>query len=98
MTKLTRNMSDARSIAFWESVDRIAGAFDKEPEWMRAGIYLNEQHYETYRPRHASPPPADRPRGRGAGRCNADRSRRERPWRARCEPQGRSLAVRAAHR
>lgn len=50
MTKLTRNVSDPESAAFWRHVDRVAAAMRDAPAWKMAGIVLDPQHYETYPP------------------------------------------------
>jgi len=50
MKKLIRNTSDERSAAFWRSVDESAASMQDAPAWMKAGIVLNPQHYETYGP------------------------------------------------
>jgi hypothetical protein len=48
MSKLIRNTSDPASRAFWEGVDRVAAEIKDAPSWMRAGITVNAQHFETY--------------------------------------------------
>lgn len=58
MTKLIRNMSDARSRAFWAGVERSAAAIADKPAWMRAGIDLNPEHYETYQSEPSATPVA----------------------------------------
>jgi hypothetical protein len=50
MKKLTRNMSDERSAAFWTSVERTAEAIKNAPAWMKAGVDVNPRHFETCEP------------------------------------------------
>jgi hypothetical protein len=50
MKKLTRNMSDEQSAAFWASVERTAAAIKDAPAWMKAGVDVNPRHFETYEP------------------------------------------------
>ena len=62
MTKLIRNTSDPKSAAFWRAVEESAAAMRDAPAWMKAGIVLNPQHYETYGPVDDDAPPARPPR------------------------------------
>jgi hypothetical protein len=50
MSKLIRNTSDPESRAFWEGVDRAAAGIKDAPSWMRAGITVNSEHFETFAP------------------------------------------------
>ena len=59
MSKLVRNTSDPESRAFWEGVDKVAGEIKGAPSWMRAGITVNAQHFETYAPRASESLTAD---------------------------------------
>jgi hypothetical protein len=58
MKKLTRNMSDEKSAAFWASVERTAAAIKDAPAWMKAGVDVNPRHFETYEPQ-PEPSPQD---------------------------------------
>lgn len=51
MSKLIRNTSTPENRAFWEGVDRVAAEIKDAPAWMRAGINVNPEHFETYAPR-----------------------------------------------
>ena len=59
MKKLTRNMSDEQSAAFWASVERTAEAIKNAPAWMKAGVDVNPRHFETHEPQ-TEPSPQDR--------------------------------------
>lgn len=54
MSKLTRNTSDEQSRAFWDSVDKGASEIANAPQWMKAGININERHFETFAVQQAS--------------------------------------------
>ena len=50
MTKLIRNTSDPESAAFWRDVEKSAALVRNAPAWMKAGIVLNPQNFETFGP------------------------------------------------
>lgn len=54
MSKLTRNTSDEQSRTFWDSVDKGAPEIASAPQWMKAGIKINEQHFEMFAVQQAS--------------------------------------------
>lgn len=35
---------------FWDAVREVAGAAEDAPDWQKAGINLNPQNFETFRP------------------------------------------------
>lgn len=51
-TKKPSEPAQARS-AFWDGVRESAKAVQAGPEWMRAGITLNDEHFVTYAPEQA---------------------------------------------
>lgn len=51
MKKPTRNISDPKSRAFWESVRKSADTVRSAPEWMLGGITLNDTHFVTFEPK-----------------------------------------------
>ena len=55
MTKLIRNTSTPEAAKFWEYVKRTADEAKDYPDWMRAGIVLNDRNFVTY----AAEPAAD---------------------------------------
>jgi len=50
MKKLIRNMSNPKSAAFWQSIDRSAEGMRNAPAWMKAGIDVNERNFITFGP------------------------------------------------
>jgi hypothetical protein len=50
MKKLSRNLTDEKSAAFWASVEETAASVRDLPAWMKAGIDINPRHFETYEP------------------------------------------------
>jgi hypothetical protein len=47
---------DANQNAFWNGVERSAESMKSAPSWMKAGVVINDEHYETY-PAKAKPVP-----------------------------------------
>jgi hypothetical protein len=61
MPKLIRNMSDEKSVAFWRSVEESAATLQNAPAWMKAGIVLDPQNFETFGPVDDDEHPSSKP-------------------------------------
>ena len=48
--KFGRNTTDPEAVAFWAAVDKIAESAKNKPAWMKAGVDINPDQFETYAP------------------------------------------------
>jgi hypothetical protein len=51
-SRLVRNTSTEDNRSFWEHVSKTAAMVRSMPDWMRAGIEINEKHFTTFGARH----------------------------------------------
>jgi len=50
MKKPARGVSAQKVDEFWAGLERSAASARKMPAWMKAGVFVNPEYYETTRP------------------------------------------------